>query len=76
MRDVEDWQYSNVTIPFNIKYDAFDPNQQFFDPLLLNEAIISWKCEGSLCGENDVLAQEKIDFPGVNFASGNNMLIL
>ena len=69
-RDGEGWQYSNLTIPFDIKYNDFDPNLQIVDPLLLNEATISWKCEGIACIEDDILAVEKINFPGVNFASG------
>ena len=40
------------------------------DPLLLNEATVSWKCEGIACNADDILANEKINFPGVNFASG------
>ena len=70
IRDGDVWQYSNLTIPFDIKYNDFDPNLQIVDPLLLNEAKLTWKCEGIACNENDVLAKEEIHFPGINFASG------
>ena len=53
-----------------INYHDFDANSQVFDPMSLNEATISWKCEGSLCDKNDILAQENITFPEVNFDSG------
>ena len=62
-------------IPFDIKYQDFDVNSQRYDPLLLNEATISWKCEGILCDENDILAQENITFPDINFASGKTHFI-
>ena len=70
------WVTSNLTIPFDINYLDFDANSQVFDPLSLNEATISWKCEGSICDENDILAQENITFPEINFDSGKKSIYI
>ena len=70
-RSGNEWVFSNASIPFGIKYELI-ADSSYPLPIALGTASISWVCTGSACNDSQLLANEEIPFPDINFESGKN----